>query len=46
MECGELLYGMRFPLKLEGHVHKIYVKPAILNGSERWCQKESDMGIL
>ena len=39
-ECGELLYGKRFPLKLEGAVHKSYVRPAILNGSEAWCLKK------
>ena len=44
-ECGELLYG-RFPLKLKMTVHKSYVKPAILYGSEAWCLKESEMGIL
>ena len=33
-ECGELLYGRRFPLKLNGTVHKSYIRPAILYGSE------------
>ena len=33
-ECGELLYGRRFPLKLKGAVNKCYVRPAILYGSE------------
>ena len=27
-------------------VHKSYIRPAILHGSEAWCQKESEMGIL
>ena len=27
-ECGELLYGRRFPLKLKGAVYKRYVRPA------------------
>ena len=44
-ECGELLYGRRFPPQLKGAVHKRYVRPAILHGSEVWCQKESEMGI-
>ena len=39
-ECGQLLYGRRFPLKLKGTVYKSYVKPAILYGSEAWCLKE------
>ena len=33
-ECGELLYGSRFPLRLKGAVYKSYVRPAILYGSE------------
>ena len=45
-ECGELLYDRRFPLKLKGSVYKSYVLPAILYGSEAWCLKESEMGIL
>ena len=46
MECGELLYGRRFPLMLKGAVYESYVKPAILYGSEEWCLKESEMRIL
>ena len=45
-ECGELLYGRRFPLKLNGAVYKSYISLAILYGSEKWCLKESEMGIL
>ena len=45
-ECGELLYGKRFPLKLDEAVYKSNVRPAILYGSEAWCLKESEMGIL
>ena len=33
-ECGELLYGRRFPLRLKGVVYKSYVRPAMLYGSE------------
>ena len=40
MECSQLLYGRRFPLKLIGAVYKCYVRPAILYGSEAWCLKE------
>ena len=36
-ECGELL---------KGAVYKSYVSPAVLCGSEAWCLKESEMGIL
>ena len=44
-QCCELLYG-RFPLKQKWAVHKSYVRPAMLCGSEAWCLKESDIGIL
>ena len=43
--CGEMLY-CRFPLKLKGAVHKSYVRPALLYGSETRRQKESEMLIL
>ena len=45
-ECGELLYDRRFTLRLKRAVCKSYVRPAILNGSEAWYLKESEMGIL
>ena len=44
-ECGELLYGTGFPLKQKGAVHRNYVRPAILYGSEAWCLKEGEMGF-
>ena len=43
-EYGE--FGRRFPLKLKGAVNTSYVRPAILYGSEAWCLKESELGIL
>ena len=45
-ECGELLYGRRFPPKLKVAVYKSYVRPAILHGSEAWWRKESEVGIF
>ena len=45
-ECGELLYGRRFPLKMKGAVYKSYVRSAILCGSEAWWLKEGEMVIL
>ena len=45
-ECGELLYGRRFPLRLKGAVYTSYIRLAILYGSEAWCLRESKMGIL
>ena len=40
IECSKLLYGRRFPVKLNGYVYKSLVGPAILYGSEAWCLKE------
>ena len=45
MECGEWLYG-RFPLRLKGAVYESYVRPAMLYGSETWCLREREMGVL
>ena len=45
-ECGELLYGRRFLLKLIVADCKSYVRPAMLYGSDAWCLKESEMRIL
>ena len=45
-ELCKLLHGRRFPVRLKGDVYESYVRPAILYGSEAWCLKESEMGIL
>ena len=45
-ECGELLHGRRFPIKLNRSAYKTYVRPTILYGSEAWGLKESKMIIL
>ena len=45
-ECGELLYGRRFPLRPKEAVFRSYIRLTILYGSEEWCLKESEMGIL
>ena len=45
-ECGGLLYGRRFPLRMKWADYKSYVRSAILYGSDAWCLKESEMGIL
>ena len=44
--CGELLCGMRFPLKMKWAVYKSYIRLAIMYGSEAWCLKVNVMGIL
>ena len=45
-ECGELLHGKRFPLKMKGMVYKSCVRSVMLYGSETWCLSENEMGIL
>ena len=45
-ECGELLLGNRFPLKMKGKVYRCCVRSAILYGSEKWCLKENGKAIL
>ena len=45
-ECGELLHGKRFPLKMKGMVHMSCVRSVMLYGSETWCLGENEMGIL
>ena len=45
-ECGELLLGNRFPLKMKGIVYRCCVRSAILYGSETWCLKENEKAIL
>ena len=41
-ECGELLLGSRFFLKMKGKVYRCCVRSAILYGSEVWCLKENE----
>ena len=45
-ECGELLLGNRFPLKMKGKVYRCCVRSTILYGSETWCLKENEKAIL
>ena len=45
-ECGEVLYGRRFSLKIKGRVYQSYVRSAILYGSETWCLTEGEVAIL
>ena len=45
-ECGELLRGRRFSLRLKGMVYQSCVRSAMLYGSETWCLRESEMAIL
>ena len=45
-ECGGLLYGRKFPPRLMGTVYQSYLRPAGQYGSEAWCLRESEMGII
>ena len=45
-ECGELLLGRRFSLKMKGMVYRSCVRSAMLCGSERWYWRENEMIIL
>ena len=45
-ECGELLSGGRFSLRMKGMIHSTCVRSAMLYGSETWCLRESGMAIL
>ena len=45
-ECGELLYGRRFPLRLNWDVNESYVRPIMQCGCDAWCLKECEMGVL
>ena len=45
-ECGELLLGRRFSLKMKGMVYRSCVRSAMLYGCETWCLRENEMIIL
>ena len=45
-ECGELLLGNRFPLKMKGKVYRCCVRLAILYGSKTWCLNENIKAVL
>ena len=45
-ECGDLLVGRRFSLKMKGMVYRSCVRSAMLYGSETWCLRENEMIIL
>ena len=45
-ECGELLLGRRFSLKMKETVYRSFVRSAMLYRSETWCLRENEMIIL
>ena len=46
IECGELLYGRKFSLKIKGRIYHSCVRSAMLYGSETWCLRKNEMAIL
>ena len=45
-ERGEILFGKKFFLRMKGKMYKIYVRSAMLYGSETWCLRENEIAIL
>ena len=45
-ECGKILFGKRFSLRLKGKLCKSYLRSAMLYGSETWCLREIEVAIL
>ena len=45
-ECGKLLYGRKFSLKMKGWIYQSCVRSAMLYVSETRCQSENEMAIL
>ena len=45
-ECGELLLGNEFSLKIKCKVYRSSARSAILYGSETWCLREIVKAIL
>jgi len=45
-ECGEILFGKRYSLKMKGKIYRCCVRSAMLYGSETWCFQEKEIGIL
>ena len=45
-ECREILKGGTLSIKMKERVDKTSVRSAMLYGSEAWCLREREMGIL
>ena len=45
-ECGELLLGRRFSLRMNEMIYRSCVRSAMLYGSETWRLRETEMAIL
>ena len=50
-ECGEILFGRKFWLKMKEKIYQSYLRSAfymgaMLYGNETWCLRENEMAIL
>ena len=45
-ECGELLSGRKFSLKMKGRIYQSCVTSAMLYESETWSLRENEMAVL
>ena len=45
-ECGELLYGKKFLLKMKGKTYQSCIRPTMLYGSETTCLRENEKAIF
>ena len=45
-ECGELLCGRKFLLKMKRKIYQSCIRSAMLYGSKTWCLRENEMAIL
>ena len=45
-ECGKLLYGRKFSLKMKGRIYQSCKISAMLYESKTWCPRRNEMAIL
>ena len=45
-ECGELLYGRKFSLKIRERIYQSCIRSKMLYRSKTWCLRENEMTIL
>ena len=45
-ECGEILFGKKFFLRMKGKIYKSYVRSTMLYRSKTWCLRENKIAIL
>ena len=45
-ECGELLLGRKYLLKIKGRIYQSCIRSIMLDESETWCLREKELAIL